>query len=72
MIDHRTRANLLGRARYLQSIACFVKDASIHDRIQREANHLLSTAVSDSMIKPTEIPGELSVNDLDTERIGVV
>jgi len=32
------------RARYLQSIACFVKNAEKHDELQRKAQELLTKA----------------------------
>jgi hypothetical protein len=35
------RADLLRRARYLQSIACLVKDAAKYDELQQQAQELL-------------------------------
>jgi hypothetical protein len=38
------RVDLERRARYLQSIACLVKDAAKHDQLQQEAQELMAKA----------------------------
>lgn len=42
------------RARYLQSIACLVKDAAKHDELQQRANALIVALGTESgMIRPS-------------------
>jgi hypothetical protein len=41
IIDPKERDRKERQARYLQSIACFIKDAAKHDELQRKAQELL-------------------------------